>query len=167
MAPDPEPGDLIEVYRGAYNHWAVYIGDGDVVHLVVPDGGGGGSSGSSGSSGSLLGFLPGLGGTKGLVRRESLRDVAGTDPWLVNNAMDRDEEPYPPEQIVKRALKRVGDRVRYHLVKFNCEHFAKELRYGVAESSQVKEVEKGNVLNALVEVQARALTRPFVRIFRN
>lgn len=32
----PEPGDLIEIFRGNYQHWAVYIGDGFVVHLATP-----------------------------------------------------------------------------------------------------------------------------------
>lgn len=32
----PEPGDLIEIFRGSYQHWAVYIGDGFVVHLAPP-----------------------------------------------------------------------------------------------------------------------------------
>lgn len=32
----PQRGDLIEIFRGSYRHWAVYVGDGSVVHLVVP-----------------------------------------------------------------------------------------------------------------------------------
>ncbi|KAG5853106.1 hypothetical protein ANANG_G00069580 [Anguilla anguilla] len=32
----PEPGDLIEIFRGTYQHWAVYIGDGFIIHLVPP-----------------------------------------------------------------------------------------------------------------------------------
>eukprot|EP00079_Xenopus_tropicalis_P013178 XP_002941193.2 PREDICTED: uncharacterized protein LOC100495765 isoform X1 [Xenopus tropicalis] len=33
--PPPEPGDLIEFVRlwGAYSHWGVYVGDGNLVHL--------------------------------------------------------------------------------------------------------------------------------------
>ncbi|TWW55684.1 Retinoic acid receptor responder protein 3 [Takifugu flavidus] len=53
MAPvlydeNPEPGDLIEICRGSYQHWAVYVGDGFVVHLTVTSEGWGGSSSSSG-----------------------------------------------------------------------------------------------------------------------
>ncbi|XP_070296741.1 phospholipase A and acyltransferase 4-like [Salvelinus sp. IW2-2015] len=33
-----EIGDMIEINRGAYKHWALYIGHGDVIHLVTPDG---------------------------------------------------------------------------------------------------------------------------------
>lgn len=32
----PQPGDLIEISRGLYAHWAVYVGDGFVVHFGVP-----------------------------------------------------------------------------------------------------------------------------------
>lgn len=29
----PQPGDLIEISRALWSHWAVYVGDGYVVHL--------------------------------------------------------------------------------------------------------------------------------------
>ncbi|TNN24933.1 Retinoic acid receptor responder protein 3 [Liparis tanakae] len=29
------PGDLIEISRGGYQHWAVYIGGDEVVHLTT------------------------------------------------------------------------------------------------------------------------------------
>lgn len=32
----PQPGDLIEISRLTYSHWAVYVGDGYVVHLPGP-----------------------------------------------------------------------------------------------------------------------------------
>lgn len=32
----PELGDLIEIFRGTYQHWAVYVGEGFVVHLSPP-----------------------------------------------------------------------------------------------------------------------------------
>lgn len=32
----PEVGDLIEIFRGSYQHWAVYVGDGFIVHLAPP-----------------------------------------------------------------------------------------------------------------------------------
>ncbi|XP_075303847.1 phospholipase A and acyltransferase 4-like isoform X3 [Odontesthes bonariensis] len=41
MAPtlfdsDAKPGDLIEIFRGTYKHWAVFIGGNEVVHLIPP-----------------------------------------------------------------------------------------------------------------------------------
>ncbi|MEQ2309270.1 hypothetical protein AMECASPLE_036841 [Ameca splendens] len=35
---EPKPGDLIEIFRNVYEHWAVYVGEGYVVHLLGPDG---------------------------------------------------------------------------------------------------------------------------------
>lgn len=32
----PQPGDLIEIFRGTYQHWAIYVGDGFVIHLAPP-----------------------------------------------------------------------------------------------------------------------------------
>ncbi|KAK5886643.1 hypothetical protein CesoFtcFv8_017657 [Champsocephalus esox] len=34
----PKPGDLIKIFRGTYEHWAVYIGGNEVVHLIPPSG---------------------------------------------------------------------------------------------------------------------------------
>ncbi|XP_054138632.1 phospholipase A and acyltransferase 1-like isoform X2 [Melozone crissalis] len=31
---DPQPGDLIEIDRPGYQHWALYVGDGYVIHLT-------------------------------------------------------------------------------------------------------------------------------------
>jgi len=29
-------GDLIEIFRKAYSHWALYVGNGYVIHLTPP-----------------------------------------------------------------------------------------------------------------------------------
>jgi len=34
----PELGDLIEIFRFTYQHWAVYVGGGFVVHFVQGEG---------------------------------------------------------------------------------------------------------------------------------
>lgn len=34
LQPEPQPGDLIEIFRGFYSHWVVYVGGGYVVHLA-------------------------------------------------------------------------------------------------------------------------------------
>uniref|UniRef100_A0A3Q1GXC0 Phospholipase A and acyltransferase 1 n=1 Tax=Acanthochromis polyacanthus TaxID=80966 RepID=A0A3Q1GXC0_9TELE len=35
---DPQPGDLIEIFRPAYQHWALYLGDGYIINLTPVDG---------------------------------------------------------------------------------------------------------------------------------
>lgn len=53
---DPQPGDLIEIFRPAYQHWALYLGDGYIIN-VTPVGKAGtaqqGAEGSWGDSGAL------------------------------------------------------------------------------------------------------------------
>ncbi|KAM7418172.1 hypothetical protein PAMA_017699 [Pampus argenteus] len=123
---EPEPGDLIEISRGFYQHWAVYIGDGYVVHLV------GQNLGSSGASSTVSGDS-----AEGKIKKEKLQDVANGDSWCVNNLHDRKWKPRPQQEIVKEALSWVGKDVKYSLTDANCEHFATRCRYGKGQSLQV------------------------------
>uniref|UniRef100_A0A3B4FKF5 LRAT domain-containing protein n=1 Tax=Pundamilia nyererei TaxID=303518 RepID=A0A3B4FKF5_9CICH len=127
-------GDLIEISRDNYKHWAVYVGAGFVVHFVnhsvfiflcfdLKDGV------SSGAA---------VQAANGIVRKEKMWDVVGKDKWKINNSMDRQYEPRPANAIVEDAKALVGKELRYDLVSFNCEHFVTKLRYGVAESPQVE-----------------------------
>ncbi|CAI5649158.1 unnamed protein product [Oreochromis niloticus] len=116
----PQRGDLIEIFRGSYQHWAVYVGDGSVVHLVVP----------SFSSITVI-------TQRGDVREESLRVVVGNDQWQINNSLDSTHEPRPADVIVTEARSWAGREITYHSIRRNCEHFATELRYGVSASQQV------------------------------
>ncbi|XP_078197364.1 uncharacterized protein LOC128929124 [Callithrix jacchus] len=35
---EPQPGDLIEIFHIGYEHWALYVGDGYLIHLAPPSG---------------------------------------------------------------------------------------------------------------------------------
>uniref|UniRef100_A0A3B3VUA5 LRAT domain-containing protein n=1 Tax=Poecilia latipinna TaxID=48699 RepID=A0A3B3VUA5_9TELE len=109
----PKPGDLIEIFRVGYKHWAIYIGSGFVVHL------GGGSR------------------SMGVVMKEKLEDVVGGDRWRINNYLDKKHKPQQIYTIVKQAVGFIGTRLPYNLVSSNCEHFATDLRYGKSTSLQV------------------------------
>ncbi|XP_044220571.1 phospholipase A and acyltransferase 4-like isoform X1 [Thunnus albacares] len=111
---EPDPGDLIEIFRGLYRHWAVYIGDGYVVHLLAPEG-----------------FL------NARVKKEKLQDVVNNNKWGINNLLDGIYRPRPIRKIVEVALSWVGKDVEYSISDWNCEHFATKCRYGKAESFQV------------------------------
>ncbi|XP_023263065.1 HRAS-like suppressor 3 [Seriola lalandi dorsalis] len=124
----PEPGDLIEIFRGTYQHWAVYIGDGFVVHLAPP------SEVPGAGANSMMSVLS----DKAVVKREELWDVVGTNKWKINNSLDEKYKPLPVPVIVKEARKLVGKELPYCVLRGNCEHFANELRYGEAESRQVR-----------------------------
>ncbi|XP_053289718.1 phospholipase A and acyltransferase 1 [Pleuronectes platessa] len=118
-------GDLIEIFRKGYQHWAVYIGGQEVVHFGTE---GGQSSGSSVS----------LSSSPGIVLQEKFSKVVGDDRYKVNNLLDKKYKPRDPSIIVKEACAMVGSELQYDLVTNNCEHFATEMRYGKAESRQVQ-----------------------------
>ncbi|KAM4554820.1 phospholipase A and acyltransferase 3-like isoform 1-T4 [Odontesthes bonariensis] len=124
----PEPGDLIEIFRGSYQHWAVYVGDGFVVHLAPP------SEVPGAGANSMMSVLT----EKAMVKKEELWDVVGTNKWEVNNSLDKKYEPRPARVIVREARALVGQELPYCVVRWNCEHFVTELRYGKAESRQVR-----------------------------
>ncbi|KAK2904242.1 phospholipase A and acyltransferase 4-like isoform X3 [Channa argus] len=121
MAPTldkkPECGDLIKINRGSYQHWAIYIGDGFVVHLAAPS------------------FLH----MKAMVKKEKLLDVVGTNKWEINNSLDKTYEPRPVHIFVKEACELVRQELSYSVLNENCEHFVNVLRYGEAISVQVDE----------------------------
>ncbi|KAI3367401.1 hypothetical protein L3Q82_026257 [Scortum barcoo] len=127
FAETTKPGDLIEILRGTYNHWAIYIGENEVVHLCVP----------GQDSNSCVSVLAGLTADKAEVRRAKLSEVVGYDRFKVNNLLDDKYEPRDPDIIVKDALAMVGMELPYSVTSRNCEHFVTNLRYDRPESRQV------------------------------
>ncbi|KAJ3587484.1 hypothetical protein NHX12_011081 [Muraenolepis orangiensis] len=113
---DPQPGDLIEITRGLFKHWAVYIGYKMVVHLVPnnPD------------------------DTRAFVKMEKLTDVVKGFQYKINNSLHGSNPPRETSLIVEKALEQVGTEHQYDLLKNNCEHFVTWLRYGIGESLQAK-----------------------------
>ncbi|XP_068181358.1 phospholipase A and acyltransferase 3-like [Antennarius striatus] len=124
----PEPGDLIEIFRGSYQHWAVYVGDGFVVHLAPP------SEVPGAGASSMMSIVA----EKALVKKEELWDVVETHHWVINNSLDEKYEPRQDGVIVREACALVGEELPYCIFRGNCEHFANEMRYGRAESRQVR-----------------------------
>ncbi|XP_054581822.1 phospholipase A and acyltransferase 3-like [Eptesicus fuscus] len=127
---EPKPGDLIEIFRVGYAHWAVYVGDGYVVHLGPP----------REITSAALANIMSSGTDRAIVKKELLSVVAGKDKYRVNNKHDQKYPPLPPSKIVQRAEAQLGQEMPYKLTSANCEHFVNELRYGVPRSDQVKEV---------------------------
>ncbi|NWH31189.1 HRSL1 enzyme, partial [Chloropsis hardwickii] len=123
----PKPGDLIEINRGPYEHWALYAGDGYVIHVTTMDGN---SPPLSAGSVTLL-------TSTAVVKKQLLTEVAGNHPWCVNNKYDCLRIPFPMEEIVRRAGRWIGKKVLYGVFLKNCEHFVTMLRYGEGVSEQV------------------------------
>ncbi|NXH54197.1 HRSL1 enzyme, partial [Rhabdornis inornatus] len=123
----PKPGDMIEIKRPGFQHWALYVGDGYVIHVTPVDEN---SPAMSACSVSLL-------TRKAKVKKELLKKAVGNNAWAVNNKHDQYHNPFPAEEIIRRAEHQIDMVVLYHLFYKNCEHFATELRYGEGISEQV------------------------------
>ncbi|XP_053382262.1 uncharacterized protein LOC128549514 [Mercenaria mercenaria] len=140
---DIKLGDLIQLRRmkGLFAHWAVYVGDGDVIHLAPPPSKMelcsviASSSGVTTISGEEIDMWL-FGSIK--VRRDKLTVVAKGSAIVVNNECDSDPgmTPFPGEIIVKRAESKLGTN-DYNLLTWNCEHFATWCRYGKAVCKQL------------------------------
>ncbi|XP_066504710.1 retinoic acid receptor responder 3-like [Hoplias malabaricus] len=135
MAPNqlevkPEPGDLIEIFRGTYQHWAIYVGEGYIIHLAPP------SEHAEAGACSMMSVLY----DKAKVKKEQLWDVVGNDQYVINNLLDDKYEPRPISVILRDAHSLLRQELPYCVFSGNCEHFVTELRYGKAESRQVRKV---------------------------
>ncbi|BFZ20460.1 hypothetical protein BsWGS_23499 [Bradybaena similaris] len=149
---DLNVGDLIEFPRGAYSHWAVYIGDRQVAHLAGED-----NDGIDGCKRPELMFtICGINFNKAKVCIDDFWKVAASSKARKNNTKDEKWSPLSPAEIVKNAISKVG-QVGYNLLFSNCEHFAKWCRYGLSKSDQVD-----NVLTGAAFGLAAALTTGLV-----
>uniref|UniRef100_A0A8C5DQM9 LRAT domain-containing protein n=1 Tax=Gouania willdenowi TaxID=441366 RepID=A0A8C5DQM9_GOUWI len=131
--------------QGIYHHWALYVGDGDVVHLTPYCN----SSGGILSSG-ILSSMVSLTNGKALVQKDKLSDVVGYDGWRVNNDLDKKHVPRRAEDIVTAARHAVGRELDYSVVTKNCEHFVNKLRYARGESQQVSVTFSGQIRTSFI-----------------
>ncbi|NXF13277.1 HRSL1 enzyme, partial [Smithornis capensis] len=123
---DPRPGDLIEVKRQYYQHWALYLGDGYVINVTPVDVG----------APSLWVSTTSIFTRKAKVKKQLLKEVVGDDDWCVNNKYDRSRTPLPVKEIIRHAERYIDREVSYDVLGDNCEHFVTMLRYGEAVSDQ-------------------------------
>ncbi|MBN3290524.1 HRSL1 enzyme, partial [Polypterus senegalus] len=123
---NPEPGDLIEIFRPAYQHWALYLGDGYIINVTPVDEG---QPASFSSAKSVF-------SRKALVCMQLLKDVVGSDSYRINNKYDDKYAPLPVYDIISQAQYLIGQEVSYDLLGNNCEHFVTLLRYGEGVSEQ-------------------------------
>ncbi|XP_076973659.1 phospholipase A and acyltransferase 1 isoform X2 [Tamandua tetradactyla] len=124
---NPRPGDLIEVFRSGYQHWALYLGDGYVVNIVPLEDG---TPASFTSAKSIF-------SSKAMVKMQLLKDVVGDDTYRINNKYDEAYPPLPVEEVVQRSEFVIGREVAYNILVNNCEHFVTLLRYGEGVSEQI------------------------------
>lgn len=142
-------GDVIAVDRGAYKHFAVYVGEGEVIQYSAKGRDFGGNI--TVHRATMLEFLKGSKEfsilafpeekEKPITFKEGLRKLLKGDIFALFHQMRRvkNYHLYTPEETVKRAESRLGE-ASYNLVTDNCEHFAIWCKTGVSESRQVNAV---------------------------
>jgi hypothetical protein len=112
----PMKGDLIEIKRSLYDHWAVYVGDREVIHLCDE------------------------GDWKATIKRDLLKDVCGKSLCRINNlgkaAQMRNLKTRSVDNILKAAYKMLNEKFDYHPIDNNCEHFVTSCRFGSRFSEQ-------------------------------
>ncbi|NXY63522.1 HRSL1 enzyme, partial [Callaeas wilsoni] len=123
----PQPGDLIEIDRPCYQHWALYLGDGYVLNVTPVD------EGAPSLSVSTLSIFT----RKAKVKKQLLKEVVGDHKWCVNNKYDSSHTPFAVKDIIQQAERWIDREVTYDVLGNNCEHFVTRLRYGKAISHQV------------------------------
>ena len=121
-------GDHIKVWRGAYWHHGIDIGNNQVVHL---------SDGETGSR--FMRFLSKKKSSK--VEKTSMDDFL-KDGEAVIGGLRNTAPALEKEEIAKRAESAVGNPSKYNIIFQNCEHFANFCETGVAKSHQVRSVLK-------------------------
>ncbi|XP_045411910.1 phospholipase A and acyltransferase 5 isoform X1 [Lemur catta] len=151
--PRPRPGDLIEIFRIGYEHWAIYVEDDCVVHLAPP------------SEAFGVGSITSTFSNRAVVKYSRLEDVLHSCSWKINNKLDGTYLPLPVDKIMQRTKNMVNKIVQYSLIEGNCEHFVNGLRYGVPRSQQVEHAlmegakAAGVVISAVVDsITPKALT---------
>nr|AAI24521.1 Zgc:154040 [Danio rerio]AAI64279.1 Zgc:154040 protein [Danio rerio] len=105
----PQPGDLIEIFRGIYQHWAIYVGDGYVIHLVPP------SEHAHAGANSMMSVLH----ERAKVKKENLYEVVGDHDYRINNFLDDKYEPRPIHEILQDAYSVLGQERSYSVFSGN------------------------------------------------
>ncbi|KAL1023313.1 hypothetical protein UPYG_G00039070 [Umbra pygmaea] len=155
----PQPGDLIEIFRPAYQHWALYLGDGYIINLTPVDE----------CQTAAVSSVKSVFSRKAVVRMQLLKEVVGDDSYRVNNKYDDDHTPLPVNDIIERSQVLIGQEVSYDLLGSNCEHFVTLLRYGEGVSEQATRAigaislvtAAASAFSVLGLINTRSRNRPF------
>lgn len=151
MSPKREatPGDIIAVDRGVYLHYAVYVGNGEVIHYRGRDGDFGEkitvhrAPMSEFLQDSKEFFILQFPEEKErmLTVSERIKKILKGEGIQLFHRMRRakDYHLYSPRETVRRAESRLGE-ASYNLLTDNCEHFAIWCKTGVSESYQVNAI---------------------------
>jgi hypothetical protein len=159
---DMEPGDVLGVSRGVYDHYGVYVGENRVIHYTAPSG----DVALDGviSETSFKRFLRDADDYFILnleyLEPRIMKRYAEIEKHGLLNAMSISEEfslmqiamrtwqkvqkreVFSAEETIRRARSRLGEK-SYNLLTNNCEHFAIWCKTGLSKSYQVEAIIQG------------------------
>ncbi|CAF0837084.1 unnamed protein product [Didymodactylos carnosus] len=136
---EAKPGDMIQYKRKYYSHWAIYIGNGKVIHRW------GEGDGIENTQGLKTFFtFSGKQFNKATILETNFVDV------LIG------------VERAKAALTQEG----YNVIYNNCEHFATDCRYGQAISQQVKNAVVATSASSIVVAGVMFALGAFLRYYR-
>lgn len=158
-------GDIIAATRlnGVYKHYAVYIGDGRVVHFAAANGDFGARASvheapfenfiKDSKDFEILSFKAHYEFSKTAKEKINPDKVSGYNPLadivslIIEAGRAIEYHLYSPEETVERARSMIG-KSDYNIIFNNCEHFALWCKTGVKESKQVDMIIKSCVADA-------------------
>ncbi len=144
-----QPGDIIGVKRGIYEHYAVYIGNDKVIHYAAENSDFEGSPVTVHEApmseflrGSSTFFFINFPDKNGKFEKiytnhgDSVFSRLSDTVDLQQVLMGINYHLYTPEETVERAKSRLGEN-EYDIALNNCEHFAFWCKTGLSDSHQV------------------------------
>lgn len=124
----PVPGDIIRYKRNYYSHYAVYIGDGKVLHKDNTN----------------------------LIRKHKSKicieniDAVSGEQMIANDQYKKyDADRLPFEKTLELGMSQVGTVTTYNILFNNCEHFVTEIRYNRKISNQIDTVKRSALFFAI------------------
>lgn len=154
-------GDVLCVHRmlGAYDHYAIYIGNRKVIHYSDEGSDLGNdirirkATLSQFKNGASEIFVIDFEAYQDYIENPELFDFVGLFKLAFDNLFDNELHLYSPEETVERAKSRLGERA-YNLLLNNCEHFAIWCKTGKSESTQVQ-----NFIDTIADINPGPVVR--------
>lgn len=107
------PGDIIQIERKVYSHFAMYLGDGQVAHVKIRMAG-------AEKRGDIIQSSLAKAAKRCFVRVNNLEDEA----WTLGLTAR------PAEVVIANARAAVGTTIAYNVIMNNCEHVVTRFKYG-------------------------------------
>lgn len=151
---DLKPGDLIEIDRGTYNHWAMFSNKSDngshwCFHVTTIDG-------DFEKKGALMSSARNV---VAALKKHKLKDILDDNdskqPSLarINNKIEEAKRknyvPRPIEKVIESLEKQKDQQVGYNVTASNCEHYVTNWKYGKGWSRQVDVVKTSTITAAV------------------